>query len=70
MSAKIKITKLESGETIILKEPGNSMLPLIKSRQPVRIRPVKSWTELDVGDIAYCKVKGNVYTHLDSIDGQ
>ena len=58
-----KITKLLSGETIISKEPGNSMLPLIKSKQPVKIEPT-TLDKIKVGDIVYCKVRGNVYTHL------
>lgn len=58
-----KIEKLQSGETIISKEPGNSMLPLIKSRQPVRLEPY-SWEDCEVDDIVYCKVRGNIYTHL------
>lgn len=58
-----KIQRLLDGETIISKEPGNSMLPLIKSRQPVEIEPA-TWEDVKVGDIVYCKVKGNVYTHL------
>ena len=39
------------------------MLPLIKSRQPVKIAPA-SWEDVQVDDIVYCKVKGNYYTHL------
>jgi len=39
------------------------MLPKIKSRQPVRIAPA-TWETVDEGDIVYCKVRGNVYTHL------
>ena len=58
-----KVEKLLNGETIISKEPGNSMTPLIKSRQPVKIKPI-TWQECKVGDIVYCKVKGNNYTHL------
>lgn len=58
-----KVEKLLNGETIISKEPGNSMMPLIKSRQPVTLEPV-TWEECNVGDIVYCKVKGNLYTHL------
>lgn len=58
-----KAEKLQAGEMIISKEGGNSMLPLIKSRQPVKIQPVK-WEDCEVGDIVYCKVKGNYYTHL------
>jgi len=58
-----KVEKLLAGETIISKEPGNSMLPLIKSRQPVKIEPA-TWEDVEVNDIVYCKVKGNCYTHL------
>ena len=58
-----KVDKLLKGETIISKEPGNSMLPLIKSKQPVKIKPI-TWQECEIGDIVYCKVKGNLYTHL------
>jgi len=58
-----KVTRLLAGETIISKEPGNSMLPLIKSRQPVEIEPT-TWDKVDVGDIVYCKVSGHLYTHL------
>ena len=58
-----KVEKLLAGEVIISKEPGNSMLPLIKSRQPVEITPVV-WQDVEVDDIVYCKVKGNYYTHL------
>lgn len=55
---------LQQGETIErYKEAGNSMLPLIKSNQPVMLEPVTLDTLLDVGDIVFCKVKGNYYTH-------
>ena len=59
----IKIEKLLAGETIISKEPGNSMLPLIRSKQPVRLAPV-TWEDVEPGDIVYCKVNGRLYTHL------
>lgn len=59
----IKAKKLQAGETIISREPGNSMTPILKSRQPVKLEPVK-WEDTKVGDIVYCKVKGNFYTHL------
>lgn len=59
----MKIPKLLNGETIISREPGNSMTPLIKSRQPVKLVPIK-WQDAEVGDMVYCKVKGNLYTHL------
>lgn len=58
-----KIQKLLDGETIISKEPGNSMLPLLKSKQPVKLQPI-SWEDCETGDIVFCKVRGNVFTHL------
>jgi hypothetical protein len=58
-----KMEKLLAGETIISKEPGNSMTPLIESRQPVEITPT-TWEKVEEGDIVYCKVRGSFYTHL------
>lgn len=58
-----KAEKLLSGETIISKEPGNSMTPILKSKQPVELTPI-TWDKCKVGDIVYCKVRGNFYTHL------
>jgi len=60
---KWKVDKLLAGETIISKEPGNSMTPILKSRQPVKIKPC-TWKDIKKGDIVYCKVRGNHYTHL------
>jgi hypothetical protein len=57
-----KVKALQEGKTIISREPGNSMEPILKSRQPVRIAPA-TWKDVDVGDIVYCKVHGNFYTH-------
>lgn len=55
---------LRDGQTIErYKEAGNSMLPLIKSNQPVMLEPVSSETKLEIDDIVFCKVKGNYYTH-------
>ncbi|MBC1471906.1 phage repressor protein [Listeria seeligeri] len=48
------------------KEAGNSMLPIIKSNQPVSLIPITADTKLEVKDIVFCKVKGNYYTHLIS----
>lgn len=58
-----KVEKLLKGETIISKEPGNSMLPLIKSKQPIKLEPA-TWEQVEVNDIVYCKVHGFYYTHL------
>ncbi len=58
-----KLERLQNGETIITKEKGNSMVPLLKSNQPHKLSPI-TWQEVKPGDIVYCKVRGNFYTHL------
>lgn len=58
-----KVEKLEKGEPFITKEKGSSMSPLIHSGQEHKLAPAK-WEDVKVGDIVYCKVKGNFYTHL------
>ncbi|MFV0395688.1 MAG: hypothetical protein ACK5LC_15090 [Coprobacillaceae bacterium] len=37
-------------------------MPLLKSNQPCTLEPIHD-RELKVGDIVFCKVKGNFYTH-------
>lgn len=59
----IKAQKLMAGETIVSREPGNSMTPILKSRQPVRIEPT-TWEKVSKKDIVFCKVRGHFYTHL------
>ena len=39
------------------------MVPLIKSNQNHKLEPT-TWEQCSIGDIVYCKVKGNFYTHL------
>jgi len=65
MNAKAQriVAVLRTGAKIINKEGGNSMLPLIASKQPVTIEAVDH-SKLEKGDIVYCKVNGNIYTHL------
>jgi hypothetical protein len=58
-----KVEKLLNGETFITKERGNSMIPLIYSGQPHRLSPI-TLEKVEVGDIVYCKVRSNYYTHL------
>lgn len=58
-----KVEKLEKGESFITSEKGNSMVPLIKSGQKHKLEPA-TWENVEVGDIVYCKVRGNFYTHL------
>ena len=63
MARNYKLERLQSGESFITSEKGNSMVPLIKSGQDHMLEPA-TWETVEVGDIAYCKVKGNWYTHL------
>lgn len=44
---------------------GSSMVPLIRSRQPVVVAPVDP-SKLEVGDIVLARVAGTVYLHLVS----
>lgn len=64
MKRNFKVERLETGQHIISREPGNSMTPLLKSREPVILEPQKDWNTFKVGDIAYIKIHGNYYTHL------
>ena len=58
-----KLERLQKGETFVTSEKGNSMSPIIKSGQDHKLAPAKL-DNVFVGDIVYCKVKGNFYTHL------
>ena len=58
-----KIERLAKGETFETSEKGNSMTPLIKSGQKHILEPVEL-KDVKVGDMVYCKVKGNLFTHL------
>lgn len=62
-SRNFKLERLEKGETFTTSESGNSMVPLIHSKQEHIIAPT-TLDAVEVGDIVYCKVKGNFYTHL------
>lgn len=52
-----------NGESFATSEKGNSMQPLINSGQEHILSPV-IWQNCEVGDVVYCKVRGNFYTHL------
>lgn len=51
------------GNTITTSERGNSMTPLIASKQKHVLEPIVL-EDVKVGDIVYCKVGRNYYTHL------
>jgi hypothetical protein len=56
------LDRLAAGETFENRESGNSMTPVIQSRQPVTLAPVDA-DKLERGDVVYVKVRGNFYTH-------
>jgi len=55
---------LRGGETCKVTGIGNSMTPILKSRQAVICEPVKDDTKLEKKDIVLCKVRGHHYLHL------
>ena len=55
---------LRLGETCKVIGIGNSMVPILKSRQPVICEPVTDETSLKKKDIVLCKVRGRCYLHL------
>jgi hypothetical protein len=58
------LEKLQKGEKVICyKESGNSMTPILKSRQGVDLEPISDSTALNIDDIVYCKINGGFYTH-------
>lgn len=58
--------RLLAGETIEgYRENGNSMLPLIRSKQPVDISPVNV-SLLEKGDIVFCRIGQKFFLHLIS----
>ena len=62
--------RLLNGEVIRgYKEGGNSMTPIINHRQPVDIFPAKL-NDFDLGDVAFCKVRGNYKMHLVTAKGK
>lgn len=63
MEVKQKYQRLLDGETFETSEKGNSMTPLLESGEKHIITPIKL-EDVKVGDIVYCKVKGNYYTHI------
>jgi len=63
MRRNYKLERLQKGETFIASEGGNSMSPKIKHKQKHKLAPI-TWEETEVGDIVYCKVKSNYFTHI------
>lgn len=56
------IERLRRGERVVHREGGNSMTPIIRSREPVLLVAVDP-AELKKGDVVFCRVRGHFYTH-------
>jgi len=61
---RISAEHLKAGEVVKITGIGNSMTPILKSRQPVICIPVTQDTILNKKDIVFCKVNGKYYLHL------
>ncbi len=61
---RISAEHLKAGEVVKVTGIGNSMTPILKSRQPVICIPVDENTVLAKRDIVLCKVNGHYYLHL------
>lgn len=59
---------IDQGKSFRTSEKGNSMTPLIKSGQEHVLSPI-NLSDVEVGDIVFCKVKGRYYTHLVKAKG-
>ena len=57
--------RVAAGATVAFRPTGNSMGPLIRSRQLVTVAPVEP-SRVQVGDIVLARVAGTVYLHLVS----
>lgn len=59
----ITAQKLKDGETCLVIGVGNSMTPVLKSKQMVKVCPTKDCLPLCKGDIVFAKVNGYFYLH-------
>lgn len=57
--------RVAAGETVEFRPSGSSMVPLIRSRQNVKVEPVDA-AKVEVGDIVLARVAGTTYLHLVS----
>ena len=57
--------RVAAGATVDFRPTGNSMVPLIRSRQQVTVAPVDP-AAVETGDIVLARVGGTVYLHLVS----
>jgi hypothetical protein len=58
-------SRVAAGATVEFRPTGSSMVPLIRSRDLVRVAPVEA-ARVEPGDIVLARVSGSVYLHLVS----
>ena len=66
---EFKQKRLVHGELVVSREPGNSMSPRLKSRQPVLLTPILL-EDVRKGNIVFARYGRNYYTHLVHQIGQ
>lgn len=59
----ITAKKLQEGQDCVVVGIGNSMAPILKSKQACFVEALKEDTFLEKGDIVFCKVNGYYYLH-------
>lgn len=60
---RITAEHLRNGETCKVVGFGQSMTPILKSGQPVIVKPITDDVVLNKNNIVFCKVHGHYYLH-------
>jgi hypothetical protein len=58
------IERLSHGETVQVRPRGHSMRGKVNDGQLCTIAPVNAGTEIKIGDVVLCRVRGQDYLHL------
>jgi hypothetical protein len=65
------LAELAAGRAATLRPRGHSMAPKVRDRAYVELEPVVAETELNVGDVVLCRVRGRYFLHLiTALDSQ
>jgi hypothetical protein len=57
------VNALQRGETVVVVGWGESMIPRIRSGEPIVMAPVKSLDKLRKGMVVLAKVNGRIFLH-------
>lgn len=58
------VAALVAGKTVSFRPTGTSMAGKIASGQLCTLAPIAATTELVIGDVVLCRVRGQIYLHL------